>query len=112
MNLDTLPVDGIFLNEEQREEVQRMAALGYYPGDIAIYLGLDPEVFTVDANTPGTTIQLLIREGILVTRATPEMKLHTLAEDGNLAAIQELGKIREQRSFENIARQLDENELY
>lgn len=108
--MDNLPVDSFFLDNEQREEIQRMAALGYRPKEIAVYIGLNSEKFTVDAYTEGTTINGLIRQGILVSRVNPEIQLHKQAEEGNIIAIQQLEKVNRRRTFEIIVEQIDEDE--
>ncbi|WP_250717012.1 hypothetical protein [Bacteroides fragilis] len=48
-NMERLPADTFFLDLELRQEVERMASLGYAPDDIASYLGLDAESFVFDA---------------------------------------------------------------
>ena len=103
--MNNLPVDSFFFDIEQREDIQRMAALGYSPKEIAIYLGVDVDSFVKDAYIEGTTIQ-----GILVSRANPEMKLHEQAEGGNIIAIQQLEKVNRRRTFEIIVEQIDEDE--
>lgn len=90
-----------------------MAALGYAPGDIALYLGLNASecfLFTYDAGIPGTTIRELIREGELVSRVTPELKLHEAAEGGNLDAIKQLLGVQRRRLFDNLLNDMDEYE--
>lgn len=109
--MDNLPADSSFVDVEQREDVQRMAALGYSPNDIAIYLGVDVDSFVKDAYIEGTTVNGLIRQGILVSRANPEMRLHEQAEGGNIIAIQQLEKVNRRRTFEIIVEQIDEDEL-
>ena len=54
--MNNLPVDSFFFDIEQREDIQRMAALGYSPKEIAIYLGVDVDSFVKDAYIEGTTI--------------------------------------------------------
>lgn len=109
--MNNLPADSFFFEVEQKEEIQRMAALGYSPKEIAIYLGVDIDSFAKDAYIEGTTINALIRQGILVSRANPEMKLHEQAEEGNIVAIQQLEKVNRRRTFEIIVEQIDEDEL-
>lgn len=109
--MNNLPVDSFFFNKEQKEDIQRMAALGYSPKEIAIYLGVDIDSFIKDAYIDGTTINAIIRQGILVYRANPEIKLHELAEEGNIVAIQQLEKVNRRRTFEIIVEQIDEDEL-
>lgn len=106
-----LPVDSFFLDEEQKENVQRMAALGYSPREIAVYVGVDPEDFYSDSCIPGTSVSILMKEGILRTRAIPEIKLHESAETGNVEAIKLLESVYERRSFEKIILDIDEDEF-
>lgn len=55
-------------------------------------------------------IRGLIREGVLVSRAAPEIKLHEAAEDGNIDAVKLLAEIQERRLFENLLKDMDEYE--
>ena len=76
---DLTVVDSIYLDAQQKEDVRRLSSLGYSSKDIAVSLGLSPEdvgLFVRDAETVGTSVNFLIREGILVARAAPEIKLH------------------------------------
>ncbi len=112
-DLTHIPPDSLFLTEEERVKVPRMAALGYCPEDIAIYIGLREShihSFVLDAGIPGTTVWGLIREGRLYSRAKPEMKLHEAAESGDIDAIKQLAAVREQRVFEELLKDMDEYE--
>ena len=105
--MNDIPPDSLALTGEQKNDVRRMAALGYAPEDIAAYLGLDASecfLFVYDAGIPGTTIRGLIREGVLVSRAAPEIKLHETAEDGNIDAVKLLTEIQERRLFKHSSR--------
>ena len=111
--MNDIPPDSLALTGEQKNDVRRMAALGYAPEDIAAYLGLDASecfLFVYDAGIPGTTIRGLIREGVLVSRAAPEIKLHETAEDGTIDAVKLLTEIQERRLFENLLKDMDEYE--
>ena len=102
--MNDIPPDSLALTGEQKNDVRRMAALGYAPEDIAAYLGLDASecfLFVYDAG---------IREGVLVSRAAPEIKLHETAEDGNIDAVKLLTEIQERRLFENLLKDMDEYE--
>ena len=107
--MNDIPPDSLALTGEQKNDVRRMASLGYAPED----LGLDASecfLFVYDAGIPGTTIRGLIREGVLVSRAAPEIKLHEAAEDGNIDAVKLLTEIQERRLFENLLKDMDEYE--
>ena len=111
--MNDIPPDSLALTGEQKNDVRRMASLGYAPEDIAAYLGLDASecfLFVYDAGIPGTTIRGLIREGVLVSRAAPEIKLHEAAEDGTIDAVKLLTEIQERRLFENLLKDMDEYE--
>ena len=103
-NMERLPADTFFLDLELRQEVERMASLGYAPDDIASYLGLDAEIFVFDAGREGTTVYSLMRQGAL--KAGQEQAL-----SGDLDAMELLEKVRSRRSFEIIVKQIDEDEF-
>lgn len=108
-----MQIDGIEITKDQHSEIQRLAALGHPAEDIALYIGLKPEeriLFARFAEQAGTETFELIREGILVSRATPEIKLHEAAENGNLDAIKQLAEVNKWRRFENLLKDLDYNE--
>ena len=101
-NMERLPADTFFLDLELRQEVERMASLGYAPDDIASYLGLDAEIFVFDAGREGTTVY---------SGAGVELKLQEQALSGDLDAMELLEKVRGRRSFEIIVKQIDEDEF-
>ena len=111
---DLTVVDSIYLDAQQKEDVRRLSSLGYSSKDIAVSLGLSPEdvgLFVRDAETVGTSVNFLIREGILVARAAPEIKLHEAAEGGNVEAIKQLEAVRKRHTFERLIEQMDDDEL-
>lgn len=78
------------------------------------FLGLsleDAGLFVRDAETVGTSVNFLIREGILVARAAPEIKLHEAAEGGNVEAIKQLEAVRKRHTFERLIEQMDDDEF-
>ena len=102
---DLTVVDSIYLDAQQKEDVRRLSSLGYSPKDITVSLGLsleDAGLFVRDAETVGTSVNFLIREGILVARAAPEIKLHEAAEGGNVEAIKQLEAVRKRHTFERL----------
>ena len=107
--MERLPADTFFLDLELRQEVERMASLGYAPDDIASYLGLDAEIF--DAGREGTTVYSLMRQGALKAGVGVELKLQEQALSGDLDAMELLEKVRGRRSFEIIVKQIDEDEF-
>lgn len=108
-----MKIDGMEFTKEQCTEIQRLAALGHRAKDIAMYLGLDTAMrswFVMQAAIADSGVSNLIKEGILVSRATPEIKLHEAAENGNLDAIKQLNDIRKWRNYVNCIEDIDDNE--
>ena len=111
--MNDIPPDSLALTGEQKNDVSPTGRLRYSSAADLIYLGLDASecfLFVYDAGIPGTTIRGLIREGVLVSRAAPEIKLHEAAEDGNIDAVKLLTEIQERRLFENLLKDMDEYE--
>ena len=101
---DLTVVDSIYLDAQQKEDVRRLSSLGYSSKDIAVSLGLSPEdvgLFVRDAETVGTSVNFLIREGIL----------HEAAEGGNVEAIKQLEAVRKRHTFERLIEQMDDDEF-
>lgn len=96
---------------EESEEIMRLSALNYSPREIAVYLGVNVDLFCKEANMPLTEVNLLMGRGKLVNKLKPEIALQGLAENGDIDAAKELIKLNKQRSFESIVQQLDEDEL-
>ena len=105
---DLTVVDSIYLDAQQKEDVRRLSSLGYSSKDIAPE---DVGLFVRDAETVGTSVNFLIREGILVARAAPEIKLHEAAEGGNVEAIKQLEAVRKRHTFERLIEQMDDDEF-
>lgn len=109
-----LAVDLVFIDPEQRDDVKRLASLGYRPVEIAVSLGIPAEDrgnFVRDATTPGTTAYELIKEGVLVTRAAPEVKLHQAAEAGNVDAIKELNIVHFRHAYNQMIDDMDADNI-
>ena len=79
---DLTVVDSIYLDAQQKEDVRRLSSLGYSPKDIAVSLGLSPEI-----------------------------KLHEAAEGGNMEAIKQLEAVRKRHTFERLIEQMDDDEF-
>lgn len=102
------------LDDNQKQDVRRLAALGYRDSQMPALLGLDirqSEEFICLAGKPGTEVAELIREGLLTTQAAPEVKLHELAESGDIDAIKELVTIQRRHKFDRIIEAMDDDEI-
>lgn len=108
MNLD---VDYIVLTDEEKTELERLAALGYSVADMAMYFDRPLKEFKHDADTEGCVVNYHIRRGKLIIKANAAMKLMELAENGNLTATQQLAKITANNDYKDMLRQMADDEL-
>ena len=113
MNTEVV-IDQYYIDLDQRDDVKRMASLGYRPAEIAMAIGLPPEDvkdFIRDADTPGTTVFNLIKEGLLVTKAEPEVMLHKAAEAGSIDAIKELNIVNFRHAYNRMIDEMDDDNM-
>lgn len=94
------------LTEEQLNELEKLSALGYSLDELAMYFDLPKDNFSQIAEDPSSDIYYHIQRGILMSNAIEQMGIMSNAEKGNVAAIQELSKIRYHRQFELAKREL------
>lgn len=109
-----ITLDSIRIKEESKDDIRRLAALGYKPHDIAVSIGLLPEevlAFAEDAERIGTTVYSLIREGILINRSLPEKSLQQVAESGDVEAVKTLLKVQRLHAFERMVDDMDNDEV-
>jgi hypothetical protein len=104
----------IHLEDDQKMDVQRMASLGYSTVDMSMSIGLSPEdsmKFIQDSMDSSSLVYYLIRQGLLVSRAAPEIKLHEAAETGDVDAIKQLESMRRRHAYEKIISDMDNDEF-
>ncbi|MEQ8548732.1 MAG: hypothetical protein RIC03_12520 [Cyclobacteriaceae bacterium] len=90
----------INLTDEVKEELEKLAALGYSHEEMAVYFQFDQEVFLMAANDANSNIAYHIKRGQLMSIAKEQMALLDDAERGNVTASQHLGKIRRNRGWQ------------
>lgn len=88
------------LDEKRIEELQRLAAIGYTPKEMALYFDVDPVYFIQATNNVESKIYYYIERGKLLSVATEQMNLLADAEKGTVTASEHLGKIRRNRGWQ------------
>lgn len=88
------------LSDEQIGEVQRLAALGYSPAKMALYLDIDKVGFVEAALNVNSYIYYNIERGKLLSAAREQMALLEAAESGKVQESQQLDKIRRSRGWQ------------
>ena len=87
------------LDEEQLEKLEKLAALGYDPGDIARYFNLPVKPFEHIANDPTSHINYRIEAGKFKALANESLSILYQAEGGDIDASKRLQDIRKNRGF-------------
>ncbi|WP_421977837.1 hypothetical protein [Roseivirga seohaensis] len=90
----------IFLSDDEQAELERLAALGYTVGKMAMYFGLDEKAFIKEAATEESEIHFRIERGKLRSEAAEKMKILEAAERGNVTASQQLRNLKRDRSWD------------
>lgn len=105
---------GFALSAAEEEEVMKMAAVGFMPGEIAVAMEWTRErraAFCALAEYPGSDVALLIAAGRAEGRAMPQTKLQEQAKAGNIDAIKTLQMLQANNRFNELVTFLDDDEF-
>ena len=97
------------LNEEQYNDIEQLSSLGYTNEEIALYIDVDKDEFTLAANNSDNKINYHLRRGILLQNANAQMALQKSASKGDDKALKLLQTLRYDRSFEVAKRDILHN---
>lgn len=89
------------LAQEQLEEIETLAGLGYGPEKIAMYLDVKKSDFMKDWRNEETFIRYHYDRGVLVAEVLPALKLTENANGGNITAHQQLEKVKRRQFVED-----------
>lgn len=87
------------LSEEDLEKLEKLAALGYTPAEIAMYFKLPVKPFEHVANDPTSHINYRIQAGKFKALANESLAILVKAEGGDIEASKRLQDIRRNRGF-------------
>lgn len=88
------------LSDEELEQVEQLAGVGYSAEQIAMYLDVPKKDFLLDFYDLTSLIYYHYQRGLLLTDANAGMALAKNAEAGNITAHQQLEKIRRKQLVE------------
>ena len=88
------------LADEEFVELEKLSAMGYTIGQMAMYFNKKEKDFADDAADDETKIAYHIARGKLVSLAQEQMNILTAAEGGNISASQQIANIRRTRGFQ------------
>lgn len=92
---DWFPLDKV-------DELEKLAAVGYTPGKVAVYFGVREEIFMQEWMKENSPIRYHFERGILVNEAQEAIAMQTAANAGNTTQGQRLDKRRFEISFNNM----------
>lgn len=87
------------LTEEQLEQLEKLAALGYTPREIAMFFSLPVEPFIKIANEPTSHINYRIEAGKFKALANESLAILSKSEKGDIDASKRIQDIRKTRGF-------------
>lgn len=87
------------LSEEDLEKLEKLAALGYTPREIAMFFKLPEKPFEKIAADPTTHINYRIERGKFASLANESLRILDKAEKGDIDASKRLQDIRRNRGF-------------
>lgn len=84
------------------QTIERLAAVNYSFDEMAIYVGMKKSAFRKEATKEDSEIWLAIQRGQLQADFEISDKLSQNAQSGNITAVQQFEKIKEQKRVENL----------
>lgn len=94
------------LEPAEADMVEKLSAEGFSADKIAVVLMKNKRLFLRDFRTPGTDVFKAYQKGILLADSAVSAVLLQNAQKGNLTAIQQLEKKREEQRVENLREKL------
>lgn len=92
--------------KEQYEIIEKLAASNYSAKDIAIYLNVDPDTFSMALSDHDSLLYKAYYRGALIIRAGIDINLSNVAAAGKITAIQIQMKRKEELDFQNAKREM------
>ena len=94
------------LSEEEKQEVELFAGIGYTIQKIAILLEEDYQKLMIDYKNPHSHIYQAYQKGLLNSKAVVDAANLENAKKGNITAAQRMDKIWEEQKLENLKNEI------
>lgn len=88
--------------QDKIEELEDLAGIGYTPKKIALYFGVNEDMFMREFMMPGSALRYHYNKGALVAEAKEAIETLKSAKSGNATQGQRLDKKRYQLRFEEL----------
>lgn len=99
---------------EQKADIEKLAAVGLPPADIAAAIELAPRdavIFVMLADMPGSSISLMLTRARAIGKSRPQMKLQEAANAGNIDAAKALQKMQRENRLQDLITNMDNDEF-
>lgn len=97
---------GLKFSQEEYEEMEDLASIGYNDGKIALFFGVPYKDFQKEFNDPNSLVRRHYNIGLTKADASVGLALVANAAAGNITAIQQLEKLRKKTKVELIKQQI------
>lgn len=94
------------LTEEQIETLEKLAGINYSPEEIAMYFGIDEDIFLQWFNEPIFSLKYHYNRGKLIAKATIDIALLDSAKTGNITAAQMVKKAITAKEHDDFKKRL------
>ncbi|MDE5786175.1 MAG: hypothetical protein K2H98_06535 [Duncaniella sp.] len=108
----SLPV--LLFSNEQKADIEKLAAVGLPPADIAAAIELPPRdglIFVMLADMPGSPISLMLARARAIGKSAPQIKLQEAANAGNIDAAKTLQKLHRENRLQELITNMDNDEF-
>lgn len=89
-------------DKEQIETIENLAGLRYTPEQIALYLGVNEELFMSEFQNKSSNVRHHYDRGVLIAIADIDMALLNSAKGGNVTSIQQYLKILKDKTIHDF----------
>lgn len=97
---------GLKFSQEEYEEIEDLASIGYNDAKIALYFDVSYKDFKKEFNDPNSLVKRHYNIGLTKSDASIGLALVANAAAGNITAIQQLEKLRKKTKVELIKQQI------
>ena len=80
------------ISQEQIDVIEKLAGVNYTPQEIAVYLGVNEQIFMAMFDDPDSNIRFYYDRGKLMAKAKVDMAVLDSAQGGNITAVQIMKK--------------------
>lgn len=112
--IDSASRPALIFTDEQKQDIEKLATIGFSPADIAAAIKLAPLdalVFVSLADVPGSSVSLMLTRARAIGKSTSQIKLYEAAAAGNIDAAKALQKLSRDNRLQELITNMDNDEF-